>query len=114
MSQPMDVTFIETDANAIAEISGKVTVVMGADGSMNTLTRKANTLTRGALKRLSEGEAWEKLQELAIKLSAEVIGEEDKIAPSPTGKQNIIHGRSTWVGWPLPVLGLVVALWWKW
>ena len=59
-------------------------------------------------------EAWEKLHELAIKLSAEVIGEEDKIAPSPTGKQNIIHGRSTWVGWPLLVLGLAVALWWKW
>jgi len=63
MSQPMDVTFIETDANAIAEISGKVAVVMAADGSMNTLTRKANTLMRGALKRLSEGEAWEKLAE---------------------------------------------------
>jgi len=30
---------------------------------MNTLTRKANTLMRGALKRLSEGEAWEKLDE---------------------------------------------------
>ena len=63
MSQPMDVTFIETDASTIAKISGKVAVVMGADGSMNTLTRKANTLMRGALKRLSEGEAWEKLGE---------------------------------------------------
>ena len=59
-------------------------------------------------------EAWEKLQELAIKLSAEVIGEEDKIAPSPAGKQNTIHGRSTWIGWPLLVFGLAVALWWKW
>ncbi len=59
----MDITFIETDANALADISGKLAVVMGADGSMNTLTRKANTLMRGALKRLSEGEAWEKLAE---------------------------------------------------
>ncbi len=59
----MDITFIETDANAVAGITGKIAVVMGADGSMNTLTRKANTLMRGALKRLSEGEAWEKLGE---------------------------------------------------
>ncbi len=59
----MDITFIETDANAVAGMTGKLAVVMGADGSMNTLTRKANTLMRGALKRLSEGEAWEKLDE---------------------------------------------------
>jgi leucyl aminopeptidase len=59
----MDMTFTETDASAIADICGKVAVVMGPDGSMNTLTRKANTLMRGALKRLSEGEAWEKLGE---------------------------------------------------
>ncbi len=59
----MDITFIETDANALAGITGKLAVVMGPDGTMNTLTRKANTLMRGALKRLSEGEAWEKLTE---------------------------------------------------
>ncbi len=59
----MDITFIETDANALAELNGKLAVVMGADGSMNTLTRKANTLMRGALKRLSEGDTWETLAE---------------------------------------------------
>ncbi len=59
----MDITYIETDASALAEMTGKLAVVMGPDGSMNTLTRKANTLMRGALKRLSEGEAWEKLAE---------------------------------------------------
>ena len=59
-------------------------------------------------------EAWEKLQELATKLNAEVIGEEDKIAPPLVGNQGIIHGRSTWVGWPVIVLVLVAALWWKW
>ena len=59
----MDITFTETTPNALAEINGKLVVVMGPDGSMNTLTRKANTQMRGALKRLSEGEAWEKLAE---------------------------------------------------
>ena len=59
----MDITFTETDANALAGITGKLAVVMGPDGGMNTLTRKANTCMRGALKRLSEGEAWEALAE---------------------------------------------------
>ncbi len=59
----MDIIYLETDASALAEITGKLAVVMGPDGAMNTLTRKANTLMRGALKRLSEGEAWEKLAE---------------------------------------------------
>jgi len=63
MNQPLPVNYLETDANAIADMAGKLAVVMAADGSMNTLTRKANTLMRGALKRLSEGEAWEKLAE---------------------------------------------------
>ena len=61
-----------------------------------------------------ETETWEKLQEVATRLNAEVIGEEDKIAPSPVGDQGIFRGRSTWIGWPLLVLGLVVALWWRW
>ena len=59
----MDIIFTETDANALAGITGKLAVVMGPDGAMNTLTRKANTCMRGALKRLSEGEAWGALAE---------------------------------------------------
>ena len=62
MRQPLSVTFTETDAAAIAAIDGKIAVVMAVDASMNALTRKANTLTRGALKRLAETAAWEKLE----------------------------------------------------
>jgi len=62
MRQPLSVTFTETDAAAIAAIDGKIAVVMAGDASMNALTRKANTLTRGALKRLAETAAWEKLE----------------------------------------------------
>lgn len=61
MSETMRVTFTETDATGIAGITGKIAVVMGPDGSMNTLTRKANTAMRGALKRLAESDAWEDL-----------------------------------------------------
>ena len=63
MSQPLTVKYIETDADAIAEIGGKMAMFMSAEGGMNALSRKANTLTRGALKRLAESEAWEKLAE---------------------------------------------------
>ena len=63
MSQPLRVAFTETDTGSIAEISGKLALMMGAEGSMNTLTRKANTLMRGALKRLAGSETWEKTPE---------------------------------------------------
>ena len=61
-----------------------------------------------------ESETWEKLQELAMKLDAEVIGEEDKIGPQHSGDHGLFVGRSTWIGWPVLVLGLAAALWWKW
>ena len=61
MSQPINVKFVETNADTVAAIKGKISVCMGVDGSMNTLTRKANTLMRGALKRLAESEVWEEL-----------------------------------------------------
>jgi leucyl aminopeptidase len=63
MNQPLTVNYLETDAGSIADITGKIAVVMAPDGSMNTLTRKVNTLTRGAVKRLGEGEAWAALAE---------------------------------------------------
>jgi len=61
MSQPLAVKFVETAADEIADISEKLTVFMSPEGSMNTLTRKANTLMRGALKRLAESDVWEEL-----------------------------------------------------
>ncbi len=61
MRQPLSANFTETAADNIAGIESKVAVVMGIDGAMNTLTRKANTLMRGALKRLAESEEWEAL-----------------------------------------------------
>ncbi len=79
MSHPLSVTFTDTNADDIAAITTKISVVMGVDGSMNTLTRKANTHMRGALKRLAESDMW---QELAT-AKAVVIALPDRMeAPS--------------------------------
>ncbi|MCF6271670.1 MAG: leucyl aminopeptidase [Rhodobacteraceae bacterium] len=61
MSQPQKVTFVPAAAAEIATISTRIAVFMAPDGAMNTLTRKANTLMRGALKRLAQSELWEDL-----------------------------------------------------
>ena len=63
MSHTLGITFSESATGSIGELTDKISVVMGEDGRMNQLTRKANTLMRGGLKRLAESEAWEKLSE---------------------------------------------------
>lgn len=63
MTEPIQISFIANDPNAIAAIRGKIAIVVGADGAMNVLTRKINTLTKGAVKRLLESKVWEKLKE---------------------------------------------------
>ncbi|MEM9270582.1 MAG: leucyl aminopeptidase, partial [Pseudomonadota bacterium] len=58
MTAPLAISFADQDLDAIAEMDGKVTVLMTADGAMDVAARRVNRLTKGALKRLSEGEAW--------------------------------------------------------
>ncbi len=63
MTEPIHISFISNDLNAIASIRGKISLVIGSDGSMNTLTRKVNTLTKGAVKRLVASKIWHKIRE---------------------------------------------------
>ncbi len=63
MTEAIHISFIANDTNAIASIRGKIAIVVGADGTMNVLTRKINTLTEGAVKRLLESKAWAKIKE---------------------------------------------------
>ena len=59
---------------------------------------------------------WEKAEALAECLQAEVIGEEDDLAP-PQGlllKPGVFAGRSTWIGWPVLVIVLIMLLVWRW
>jgi hypothetical protein len=57
--------------------------------------------------------AFTKLEEIAKKLNAEVIGEEDKfIVPQRSVRQLV--GGSTWIGWPVLVIVLAGLLIWRW
>ncbi|WP_412506393.1 leucyl aminopeptidase [Roseovarius sp. SYSU LYC5161] len=58
MTSPVSVTFSETDLDAIAAAEGRVAVIVTPDGKMDSAARRVNRLTKGALKRLVESEAW--------------------------------------------------------
>ena len=67
MTSASDITFAETDLDAIASFNGRVAVVITPSGKMGPGARRANRLTKGALKRLVESEAWEKMKPGEIK-----------------------------------------------
>ena len=55
---PVSVTFTELDLDAIAEAEGRVAVVVTPNGKMGPGARRVNRLTKGAVKRLLESDAW--------------------------------------------------------
>ncbi|QDC09381.1 leucyl aminopeptidase [Oceanicola sp. D3] len=56
-------TLKETDIDAIAGAEGRVVVLVPDNGTLDVPARRVNRLTRGALKRLVESEAWGKVEE---------------------------------------------------
>jgi len=63
MTQPISVDFVETDLDKLAEVTGKLAILVTPDGKMDPAGRRTNRLTKGAVQRLLESEAWEKLSE---------------------------------------------------
>ncbi|SEL31653.1 leucyl aminopeptidase [Pacificibacter marinus] len=63
MTTPATLKVIETDLDAIATAKGRVAVVIPSDGKMSAPARRLNRLTKGALARFVESEAFEKLTE---------------------------------------------------
>ncbi len=61
MTTPAEIRFKEVDLDAVAKAPGKVVVFVGADGKLDAGARKVNTLTRKALARFLESEAFEKM-----------------------------------------------------
>ena len=55
--------FAEPSTDVLAEAEGTVAVCVGPDGKMDRAARRADRLTRGALKRLVADASWEKLDE---------------------------------------------------
>jgi len=58
--------------------------------------------------------AYNKVQELAEILNAEVIGEEEQLPERENANPGIATGKSIWAGWPILVLILLVTLIWRW
>jgi len=58
--------------------------------------------------------ALEKMDFLAEKLKAVVIGEEDDLTIQAEIKQGIFSNRVTWIGWPIMVIALLILLIWRW
>ncbi|GAA4224727.1 leucyl aminopeptidase [Sagittula marina] len=61
MTDLRDIRFAETDLDALTEVPGKVAVLVPAEGTMGPSARRVNKLSKGALARALESEAWGKL-----------------------------------------------------
>ena len=62
MTTPVSVNFAATDLDQIALFEGRVAVVVPPEGKLDSGARRVNRLTRGALRRLVESDAWGKLE----------------------------------------------------
>lgn len=73
-------------------------------------------LSQGVIDATTPAEAaYMKMEELAGKLKAEVIGEDEKfIVPRTPVGPGVFAGRVTWIGWPILVIALTILLIWRW
>jgi leucyl aminopeptidase len=62
MTNPAEIEFHDADTTEIAAITGKIALLMDPQGAMDSLARKVNTLSKGALKRLAASKAFEKMK----------------------------------------------------
>ncbi|WP_136682673.1 leucyl aminopeptidase [Falsirhodobacter xinxiangensis] len=58
MTTPVSIRFAEPELDGIAAATGRVVVFVGAEGKMGPAARRVDKLTRGALKRLAEADAF--------------------------------------------------------
>ncbi len=63
MTSPLAISFVPADLDAIAGLTGKLTVFVTAEKGMDPLGRRVNRLCKGALKRLVESERFSKAKE---------------------------------------------------
>jgi hypothetical protein len=87
-------------------------VVRWSDGNESAMF----VLSQGSIVVTSPSDtAFKQMQELAKKLNAEIIGEEEKfIIPQRPLRRGVFAGRATWIGWPILVIVLTILLIWRW
>ncbi|WP_296424991.1 leucyl aminopeptidase [Yoonia sp.] len=61
MTTPAEIQFKDVDLDALADAAGQVAVFVDAEGKLDAGARKVNTLTRKALSRFVDSEAFEKM-----------------------------------------------------
>ncbi|MEO1314946.1 MAG: leucyl aminopeptidase, partial [Pseudomonadota bacterium] len=66
MTDLPEISFVETDLEAIAGAEGSLAVLVTPDGKLDRAAGRVNRLTKGALARLAESEVFEKLEEGAV------------------------------------------------
>ena len=66
MTELTQLSFEATDIDALATATGRVAVILPADGKMDAAARRINRLTRGALVRLAESTRFEKAPEAGV------------------------------------------------
>ena len=57
VAQPVTVTFVETDLDALVTQTGRIAVFVGEDAKLDPAGRRVNRLTKGAVLRLAEAKA---------------------------------------------------------
>ncbi|MEO1918978.1 MAG: leucyl aminopeptidase [Paracoccaceae bacterium] len=62
MTTPISINFRESNTDAIASINGKLAVLVSPDGKIDTLARRVNRLSKGAVARFAESAAFAKLE----------------------------------------------------
>lgn len=63
MTATLPINFVPTDIDAIKEMEGRLAVFVPPAGTLDTTARRVNRLTRGAVARATDSEAFEKLEE---------------------------------------------------
>ncbi|ETA52058.1 leucyl aminopeptidase [Ponticoccus alexandrii] len=66
MTDLREITFADVDIEALAGASGRVAVLIPAEGTLSPAARRLSRLTKGAVARAVESEAWEKLEVGAV------------------------------------------------
>ena len=74
MSNPPEIQFNAVDLDALGTAEGRVAIFVGADGKLDPSARRVNKLTKGAVARLVESEAFEAAKNASVTTLAWPVG----------------------------------------
>ncbi|MEM9428943.1 MAG: leucyl aminopeptidase [Pseudomonadota bacterium] len=74
MTDITDLSLVETDLDALADVTGKVAVLISEEGGLDPAGRRVNRLTRGALARLGESSGFSDMKTGTVKTLALPVG----------------------------------------